>query len=1196
MLEKKIWKVAKNNIQIEELKENLNFSETFLRLLAVRGFLTSTKIKALLYDGIEKLDDPRKIPGIEKGAQRIIRAIKMAQKIRIYGDYDVDGITATAMLYDYLKRQGACTDYYLPERLEEGYGLNQKAILKAKNDGVDIIITVDCGITGVKEVSYAKGLGMEIIITDHHQPPDILPDTEIIINPKLSDEKKPWYHLAGVGVALKLIQEISKINDNRDFDSYYLFLAALGTISDIVPLSKENRIIVKEGLKVINNIPAKGIKALMSVSGASDKEIGSAEVSYQLAPRINACGRLGKADVAVEMLLTNDEEWANQTAIYFENQNRNRKIIENKIMERAEKIIEEQFDHEKDKMIVIAEEKWHQGVVGIIASRLVEKYNRPSIVISLENGLGKGSGRSIPAFNLYKALEKHSDLLISYGGHSAAAGISIKAEKICELKEKLNCDLNNELTEKDFAPVLNADLEIEAEELDTALVQEIALLAPFGYHNPYPILVLRSKKITDCKRVGAQGNHLKLRISSGASCFDAIAFKKGDYVQEIFSEEKYDIAITPEINSYYGKKRLQLVVADIKKAQEADDPFVPLTFMERLFLEGNVWLEDNLYRDLIDKNEFYTKLVGVTFDNRQKIIAEIKEKDQVELIREVQNKYDHNAIGVYWQGQSVGYLNSRLAAALTNCLDKKEIYEAYVSKITGQTINSLGVNIQVIKKSHTENNEMIKSQREKYRLLDPDDLFEKIKLAVIGADNYYDKQIEAMENLKSNKNTLAIFATGRGKTAIFQSMAAYFALYCRKMSLIIYPLRSLVNDQLHRMSRQLGELGIIVEAINGSMNKEERQGFFTRMFEGNIDIVLTTPEFLSFHIEKFVCIAEKIGFFVVDEAHHLARGKRSGYRKLENSWKALGEPLSLAVTATADTETAKRITDILKSQTTIVEKHIRNNIRIQDKRNTRDKLAYLLDIISSGEKTVIYVNSRKQAYIIARDIRRYYPPLYEQTAFYHGGLCSEHRKTLEDMFRKSEILIMVSTSAFGEGVDIPDIKHVILYHMSFSRAEFNQLAGRAGRNNEEAFIHIIFGEKDKKLNKMILEENSPNREVLGKLYCCLRDKKAVQPLLLTNNEIKEELNKAGALKFNEQSVSSGLGILEELGLIRREVESNKRHIYLLPPPSGKLDLKDSVRYIEGLDEIEEFTSFSEEIFKENAEEMLSRINRPIFPL
>ncbi len=334
----------------------------------------------------------------------------------------------------------------------------------------------------------------------------------------------------------------------------------------------------------------------------------------------------------------------------------------------------------------------------------------------------------------------------------------------------------------------------------------------------------------------------------------------------------------------------------------------------------------------------------------------------------------------------------------------------------------------------------------------------------------------------------------------------------------------------------------------------------------------------------------------MDEAHHLARGKRSGYRKLENSWKALGEPLSLAVTATADTETAKRITDILKSQTTIVEKHIRNNIRIQDKRNTRDKLAYLLDIISSGEKTVIYVNSRKQAYIIARDIRRYYPPLYEQTAFYHGGLCSEHRKTLEDMFRKSEILIMVSTSAFGEGVDIPDIKHVILYHMSFSRAEFNQLAGRAGRNNEEAFIHIIFGEKDKKLNRMILEENSPNREVLGKLYCCLRDKKAVQPLLLTNNEIKEELNKAGALKFNEQSVSSGLGILEELGLIRREVESNKRHIYLLPPPSGKLDLKDSVRYIEGLDEIEEFTSFSEEIFKENAEEMLSRINRPIFPL
>jgi single-stranded-DNA-specific exonuclease len=380
------------------------------------------------------------------------------------------------------------------------------------------------------------------------------------------------------------------------------------------------------------------------------------------------------------------------------------------------------------------------------------------------------------------------------------------------------------------------------------------------------------------------------------------------------------------------------------------------------------------------------------------------------------------------------------------------------------------------------------------------------------------------------------------------------------------------------------------------MNVEEKKEFFLRMVQGKIDIILTTPEFLVFHVEKFVDIKNRLGLFVVDEAHHLAKGKRRGYRQLKKAWNTLGRPLALAVTATADDETAQKIIDTVLCECVVIEEHIRKNLKLIDRRREGDKLAYLIKLIAEGERVVVYVNSRKQSFQIASELRSYYPPVKDEIAFYHGGLHSQHRKRLEEMFRSGELRVMVTTSAFGEGIDIPDIKHVVLYHLCFSRTEFNQLSGRAGRNNEEAFIHILFGEKDKTLNELILEGTVPSREMLGKVYLFIRDKmKETNPLALTNSEIREAMQKAGIKNFREQTASASLAILEEMGLVLREVEGNKRYIHFVPPPQGKLDLTDSVRYLEGMDEWDEFVDFAGSVLNETEDDILAKINKPIYP-
>jgi len=1182
---------------LELLTEELDYPRPLAQVLINRGLTTPEQVRGFLKAAFDQLQDPLMLPDMRVGAERVVQALRKGEHILIYGDYDVDGITSTALLTSYLRSQGGKVSYYIPDRMEEGYGLNTQALLQAKEDGIHMVVTWDGGVRALHEAWSAREVGLDLVITDHHQPPRELPPAIAVIDPKTVSEEFPWSGLAGVGVAYKLAQAVNNLLGSSYDCRELLDLVALGTVADIVPLTGENRILVKEGVARLGSSKRPGLQALLEISGINTGKITTEQIGYGLAPRLNACGRLSRADLGVELLLTAEPERARELAQILDKENQSRQALESSITNEALAAIEKEIDLTKDKVIVLASSNWHPGVIGIVASRLVDKYYRPTIMVSLEDGIGKGSARSIPGFNLYAALQHVQEHLLTFGGHEMAAGLSLREEKLPDLREALNKYAQEIMTPRDWLPFLKIDAEILPQEINTELIQRMEELAPFGFNNPAPIFALRSRTVSDWREVGSKGNHLKLKVhKENQSWLEGIAFQLGALKEVAATWERCDLAFVPELNVWNGRSNIQLNIKDLKPQNEPDDPLHPIHFLGRIYQEGEIWLEDDSYRDIADREEFFTKLVGVTFDNRQDLLSQVSDGDAVELHREQENPHDPFAVAVYWQGEHLGYLKSRLARSLAPALEQGACYNAYITQITGRSKNSLGANLCVRRQRVNSPWVDTAQLKEQLRQLPAEQLAARIRQAVLGEHDFHEKQKEALAALHARESSLVIMATGRGKSAIFQTAAAELAIKHRQVTVIIYPLRSLVNDQYKSLQDKLAPLGLAVEAVNGSMSLSEKKDFFKKLLQGQVDVILTTPEFLEFHLDKFQSMAQSKGLFVIDESHHLAQGKRRGYRSLAKSWRQLGKPLVLAVTATADQDTAQVITGSFECSRIIVEEHVRSNLKLINRRGEKDKLAYLLELIARGERTVIYVNSRKQAYQLANELRAYYPQAREEIGFYHGGLSSPDRNTLEELFRQGALRVMVTTSAFGEGINIPDIKHVVLYHLCFSATEFNQLAGRAGRNNEEAFVHILFGERDRKLNEFILEGATPSREVLVKVYLYLRELAQTEnPLQVTNAEIQEAMQTKGLKNFREQTASSSLAIFEELGLLLREVEGNKRYIHFVTPPPGKMELSDSVRFLEGLSEWEEFQAFADYVLQETESLILTVFNKPIYP-
>ena len=547
---------------VNEICEKYNLNKVIGKIIVNRHVVNDEDVRIFITPTRDDFHNPFLFKGMDIAVDRIIKAINNKEKILIYGDYDVDGITSTTVLKKYLMDRGISVDTYIPNRLHEGYGLNKKAIDTIKERNIDLIITVDCGISAIEEVDYAVRLGMDIIVTDHHEVGEKLPNALAVIDAKRKDNTYPFRALAGVGVVFKLIQALSiKLEIKPEEYLKYLDLVCVGTISDIVPLEGENRTIAKLGLMLIKVTRNLGLRELIKSSGY--KEIDSNTISFGVAPRINACGRMGHEEEALKLFLAEDLESATKITKELNEYNTLRQSTEKAIYEDAVQQIEKNHLDENNS-IVLGGKGWHHGVIGIVSSKVTDKYYKPSILLSFEDNIAKGSGRSVPGFDLYEGLAKCEDLLEKYGGHSMAVGLTLKKENLENFKERFE-QIAKEKNIKELVPIIYIDDELKLKDINMDLVKSISILEPFGEANKVPLFLIRNLKI-DSIRALSEGRHLKLTLRDENFVINAIGFELGYLAEEYRIGDRIDVVGTLEINSFNGFSSIQINMKDIRKS------------------------------------------------------------------------------------------------------------------------------------------------------------------------------------------------------------------------------------------------------------------------------------------------------------------------------------------------------------------------------------------------------------------------------------------------------------------------------------------------------------------------------------------------------------------------------------------------------------------------------------------------------
>jgi single-stranded-DNA-specific exonuclease len=546
------WTVADppNAEVVARLSKEINVPETIARILVRRGIDTYDRAKAYFRPSLDLLHDPFLMDGMRTAVDRLLAAIRDGERILVFGDYDVDGTNGAAMLYLFLKEQGATIDYYIPDRIREGYGISRQGIDNARERGVKIFLAIDCGITAVEQVAYANSIGLDVIICDHHEPGAELPAALAVLDPIKPGDPYPFKSLCGCGVGFKLIQAVAQALGTPDAIRNFIDFVTLASTADIVPLAGENRILCKLGLDLINTSPRPGIRALIESAGLKLGTINAGQIVFVLAPRINAVGRLGDATRAVQMLTSTDPSEAQELARVLEEENRNRRKIDEDTFADAQRLAETVYDIESTAALVLHQEHWHPGVVGIVASRMVEKYYKPSIMMATVDGVAKGSARSVNGFDIYEALRRCEDLIIQFGGHKYAAGLTVELDRLEEFRTAFDAAVRELMTEELRTPEILVDTEISLAEVTPRFVRILREFAPFGPQNMRPTFLARGCEVAGTPRVVGK-NHLRMRLRHNGSVFDAIGFGLGDLLGRVHGAHKaIDCIFTIEENDW----------------------------------------------------------------------------------------------------------------------------------------------------------------------------------------------------------------------------------------------------------------------------------------------------------------------------------------------------------------------------------------------------------------------------------------------------------------------------------------------------------------------------------------------------------------------------------------------------------------------------------------------------------------------
>ena len=588
----------------------LNVSPLVAKVMVNRGIKDAGEAKRFVEKSVDSLHSPFLIKDMDKAVDRIKSALENNEKITVYGDYDVDGITSTTILVSFLRKNGALVDAYIPDRQNEGYGVNREAIERISKGGTKLIITVDTGITASDEVEYAKGLGTDVIVTDHHECKDSVPDAVAVINPKRTDCTYPFKELAGVGVAFKLICALAG-GDAKEILDEYSDIVALGTIADVVSLTGENRIIASVGLEKLKTNPNLGLSEVVKTIGTTQKWNSSAVVSYSIAPRINAAGRMSSAMTAVNLLLTEDREEAEKLAGELDRENKERQNRESVIFDEAVELLHDEKYADK-KVLILAKRGWHHGIIGVVASRICDKFQKSCILISIEDDKCKSSGRSMSGINLFDGLSGCADILENFGGHAYAAGFSIKEENIEELDRRLNEYAETVLNSRVSREIL-VDAKVNIEDVTLSAVRETEILGPYGVGNKMPTIAIENARISDIRTLSG-GKHCRFLAEANGKKIEVIAFGKSKIATDYIVDDSVDIAGEMNINIYNGQSRVQIIMEDVKFSGESipeREDFV----MVYKFLKG---MGNTIECDIMDLRRKISDYTGSVF-TREKL-------------------------------------------------------------------------------------------------------------------------------------------------------------------------------------------------------------------------------------------------------------------------------------------------------------------------------------------------------------------------------------------------------------------------------------------------------------------------------------------------------------------------------------------------------------------------------------------------
>jgi len=570
------WLISRTNPEfIRHVSKTAGISSLLARILVNRGVKTPEAVNNFLYPSTVRLTDPFALPGMHAAVGRIKSAIKQQEKVFIHGDYDADGLTATAIVVAALRKAGLDPSYFVPHRMLHGYGFNKAAVDEAARGGAGLIITVDCGINSFDAVTHAKAAGIDVVITDHHEPSRqrsanniqaegadkfILPGAAAVVNPKLSSAETAASNLSGAGIAFRLVQALAREGVLDEADAMSLAdLAALGTVADVVPLTGDNRIIMKEGLRSINSADRPGIKALREICGPADREMKAGLLSFTVVPRINAAGRISDSRDVVRLLLTDSAVEAADLSLWLDRLNSERQQIEEDVYQEA---LSQFNGSEAGPAIVLCGEGWHEGVLGIVASRIAEEFFKPTFVLSLQDGLAKGSARSVPSFDLCEGLACCSESLLSFGGHKQAAGLRLEAGKVKTFEKMMGDAVLKNAGGAEFAQQVEIDADIRIQDITFAVMKDLSLLEPYGFGNAEPVFGSKDLSITEQRIVGR--NHLKMKLREKMSSVDAIGFDMGNLSNRLNTDDTVDVAFTPSVNEWNGRKSIQLVLKAIR--------------------------------------------------------------------------------------------------------------------------------------------------------------------------------------------------------------------------------------------------------------------------------------------------------------------------------------------------------------------------------------------------------------------------------------------------------------------------------------------------------------------------------------------------------------------------------------------------------------------------------------------------------